>query len=41
MVSGERSLSNVGVSMSKKAGAGGLPNFSKAGGGGQVNGAKK
>jgi hypothetical protein len=44
MVSGERSLSNVGVSMGKKAGppAGALPNFSKqVGGGGQANAGKK
>jgi hypothetical protein len=32
MVSGERSLSNVGQNVGKKAGGGGLPNFNKTGG---------
>jgi len=41
MVSGERSLSNVGQSMGKKAGGGGLPNFNKAGGGAVGAGTKK
>jgi len=34
MVSGERSLSNVGQSMPPKKGVGALPNFTKTGGGG-------
>ena len=41
MVSGERSLSNVGQNAGKKAGGGGLPNFNKPGGGAVVGGNKK